>query len=302
VRKSEVMARRCCLVVPASSERMLKKAFGLVVDEVVLDFEDALSSADKTPELRTRVAAMVREATWRAPIVAVRVNAVETPWFRDDLSQLMEEAGGCVRSVVVPKVESATQVVAVHELLAELEAKFALAPVAVEAQIETALGLVKVDEIAASSSRLVALIFGAGDFAASMGLSQPVIGAGLPGYVGDRWQYARSRIATAAHAYGLTPVDTPYAAFEDINGLVETARQARALGFLGKWVIHPAQIEACRDLFTPTVSELDDARRILEVLDRAAEVRRGADADGAVMVDEASRRVALAVLARAPAD
>ena len=208
MRVNEVMARRCCLVVPASSERMLKKAFGLAVDEVIIDFEDALSPASRTSELKTRVAAMVREATWRAPIVAVRVNAVETPSFRDDLSQIMEEAGGRVRSVVVPKVESASQLVAVHELLSELEAKFAVDPVAVEAQIETALGLVKVEEIAASSSRLVALIFGAGDFAASLSLSQPVIGAGLPGYVGDRWQYARSRIATAADdAYGLTPVD-----------------------------------------------------------------------------------------------
>jgi citrate lyase subunit beta/citryl-CoA lyase len=281
---------------------MLKKAFGLAVDEVIIDFEDALSPPGKTPELRTRIAVMVREASWRAPIVAVRVNGFETPWFRDDLSQLMAEAGGRVRSIVVPKVESASQLVAVDELLSELEAKFAVDPVAVEAQIETALGLVKVEEIAASSSRLVALIFGAGDFAASLSLSQPVIGARLSGYVGDRWQYARSRIATAAHAYGLTPVDTPYAAFEDVDGLVETAKQARALGFLGKWVIHPAQIDACRDVFTPTVSELDEARRILEVLDRAAQVGRGAEADGAVMVDEASRRAALAVLARAGGD
>jgi citrate lyase beta subunit len=295
------LPRRACLIVPANSPRRLTKSLGLRVDEVIIDFEDAIPAADKTSEMRSQVAALLSSMPSRAPIVAFRANAVGTRWFRDDISQLLEEAGQHIHSVVVPKVESATQIEVVDGLLSELEDDFGLEPLTVEAQIESALGLLKAEEVAASSVRLVALIFGAGDFAASLGIPQTVIGAPAADYVGDRWHYARSRIATAAHAYGLAPVDSPYAAFDDANGLRETAHQARAVGFVGKWAIHPAQIDPCLEVFTPTASEVDEARRVLEVLDKSVQSGLGVAADGGVMIDEASRRIALALLARANA-
>ena len=118
-----------------------------------------------------------------------------------------------------------------------------------EALIETALGLVRVEEIAAATARLEALIFGAGDYAASMGLPMAAIGAIDAAYPGDQWAYPRARIAVAARAFGLDAIDGPYGAFHDLEGLAESARRARALGFSGKWAIHPAQIETCLTAF-----------------------------------------------------
>ena len=170
---------------------------------------------------------------------------------------------------------------------------------AVEVQIETALGLTRVEEIAAASPRIEALVFGPGDYAASLGVSQAQIGGIDPAYPGDQWHYARSRIAVAAHANGLDPIDGPFAAFRDEAGLVETARRARLLGFTGKWVIHPGQIEACNREFSPSQDEVTAAHRLLAALDKAAREGRGAaELDGA-MIDEASRRLAEAVIARA---
>ncbi len=277
---------------------MLEKARGLVVDEVVLDLEDAVPAAEKTPTTRARLVAALRE-DWRAGTLAVRVNSVVSPWFEDDIVQLLGGARERLHAIVVPKVESAETVRAVDRRLGGLEEKYSLPPVEIEAQIETALGLTQVEQIAAAAPRLAALVFGAGDYAASIGVPQPIIGAANPGYPGDQWHYARARIAVAAHAHGLSPIDTPYAAFQDRDGLMETARHARALGFVGKWVIHPDQIGDTTRVFTPSDIEIAEARRILELTAAAAAKGRGAVANGGAMIDEASRRAALAVLARA---
>jgi citrate lyase subunit beta / citryl-CoA lyase len=288
--------RRSCLIVPGTSNRMLEKARGLAADQVVLDLEDAVVPADKNDATRRLVADSLRR-DWISPTTAVRVNAVGTDWFEDDIRRLIEWAGDRIQVIVLPKVESAGQIGVIDGLLDELGAQ----SIALEAQIETALGLTRVEEIAASSSkRLEALVFGAGDYAASLGIPQETIGGIDERYPGDQWHYPRSRIAVAAHANGLDAIDSPFASFRDEPGLCETARRARLLGFSGKWVIHPDQIEPVNRVFSPTSEEVEAARRLLAALDHAAGEGRGAAEHDGAMVDEASRRLAEAVVARVP--
>jgi citrate lyase subunit beta/citryl-CoA lyase len=278
---------------------MLEKAAALAPDQVVVDLEDAVPPAEKTDATRAQVAAALAEAAWAAPARSVRVNGVDSPWFRDDVVQIVRGAAGRLHTIVLPKVESADELAAAGLLLDELEAELGLGPIGLEAQIESARGLLHVDRIAGGSPRLEALIFGPGDLAASLGIPQREIGAIDPDYPGDQWHYARSRIAVAAHGNGIDPVDGPFAAFRDLEGFAETARRARLLGFVGKWVIHPGQIEASNRAFSPSAAEIAAARRLIGALDDAARDGRAAlELDGA-MIDEASRRLAEAVLARA---
>ena len=247
---------------------MLEKAAVLAADEIVVDLEDGVAAGAKG-EARARLGQARAAGT-----LAVRINGLATPWWRDDLAAAVE-AGADV--VVVPKVASAEDVAAVAELLP--------AGVGLEAQIESARALVEVERIAAVGGPLEALVFGPGDFAASLGAPVLTIGRGS-------WDYALARISVAAHAFDLQAIDGPYAALRDLDGLRAAARQALAHGFDGKWVVHPDQIATVTETFTPSVEEVDRARRILAAADGAALV------DGE-MVDAASKRLAAAVLARA---
>ena len=292
---TEVMQtlRRTTLVVPASSERKIVKAQAIDVDEVVIDLEDALAAEAKTNAVRALVAGKLRER-WAAGICAVRVNAVGSPWFLDDLEQVVPHAGASLHAIVVPKVESAAAVLAVERLLERLEPKGHR--VAIEAQIESARGLLHVEEIAAASDRLEALIFGPADFAASMGIRHLHVGGIDHAYAGDQWAYPRSRIAVAAHAHGLAAVDGPYGLYNDDDGLRTSAERARAVGLTGKWAIHPKQLDVCGDVFTPSAEERAHAKELLAALDGAAKAGEGATSLGSSMLDAASRRLALNIL------
>lgn len=283
-------ARRTCLVVPAVRERMIEKAAGLALDEVVIDLEDAVPPAEKTDATRRRVVAALREREWRARTVGVRLNAADTEWFERDAELVVGEAGPRLDVVVLPKVESAEALLAAERLLPG---------VAIEAQIESARGLVEVERIAAASTRLEALVFGPGDYAASLGLPQLEIGVIDADYPGDQWHYAKARLANAAHAFGLDPVDGPYSAFRDLAGLREAARRARALGFVGKWAIHPDQTDAIAEAFTPPAEQVERARLLLAALAEAEADGRGAAVFDGAMIDEASRKMAEAIVARA---
>jgi citrate lyase subunit beta/citryl-CoA lyase len=283
--------------VPGSSPRKIAKAQTLPVDEVVLDLEDALIPAEKNDATRSGVAAALR-GPWLAAIAAVRVNSSGSPWFLDDVTQVATLAGPALSSIVLPKVESAGEIHLLDELLTKLESPGQR--IAIEAQIESARGLMNVEEIAASSDRLQALVFGPADFAASLAVPQFDVGAIDPTYPGDQWAYPRSRIAVAAHAHGLDPIDGPYGAYRDLPGLKESARRALFLGFAGKWVIHPAQIGACNEVFSSSPEEIARAHAIIEALGDAARSGDGATSLDGSMLDEASRRLAAAILARAP--
>jgi citrate lyase subunit beta/citryl-CoA lyase len=245
---------------------MLAKAAELDVDEVIVDLEDGVAVAEKESARAGLAAARARGT------LAVRINGVRTPWWRDDLA-----AAAHADVIVVPKVESPKDVAAVVALLP--------AGAGLEAQIETARGLVEVERIAAAAAPLEALVFGPGDFAASIGVPVLTIGAGPS-------EYALARIAVAARAFGLQPVDGPYAVLADEPGLRAAAELALAHGYDGKWAIHPGQVDPVREVFTPSPDEVEQARRILAAADGASRV-------GGEMVDAATKRLAEAVLARA---
>jgi citrate lyase subunit beta/citryl-CoA lyase len=267
-----------------------------------VDLEDSVPAFRKNDETRAQVVRALVEQPWRAPTVAVRVNPVESEWFERDLTVVVEGAAPRVDCVVIPKAEEPAQVQTVDRLLSELEAKLGLErPIGLEAQIESARGLVEVERIAAASPRLETLVFGPGDYAASLGVAQQSIGAIDTDYPGDQWHYPRSRIAAAAHAFGLQPIDGPYGEIRDPDGLRDSARRARLLGFTGKWVVHPGQIETCNKIFSPTSPELEHALRVLEALDGAADSGEGAALHDDAMIDEASRRLAEMVVERARA-
>jgi len=245
---------------------MLAKAAELDVDEVVVDLEDGVAVAEKESARGGLAAARARGT------LAVRINGLRTPWWQADLAAAVH-----ADVIVVPKVESPEEVAAVVALLP--------AGAGLEVQIETARGLVEVERIAAAGEPLEALVFGPGDFAASIGVPVLTIGAGPS-------EYALARIAVAARAFGLQPVDGPYAVLADEPGLRTAAELALAHGYDGKWVIHPGQIEPVREVFTPTSDEVERARQILAAADGASRV-------GGEMVDAATKRLAEAVLARA---
>jgi citrate lyase subunit beta/citryl-CoA lyase len=261
-----VRRRRSCLTVPGDQERKLAKAASMDADEVILDLEDAVAPSRKDAA-RAAVERALRELDWRAPTVAVRVNDARSAWHDADL-ELVASARPDV--VVFPKVESAEELAA--------------APVPVEAQIETARGLAFCEHIAAAPA-LEALVLGPGDLAASLGVPELTIGEGA------HVAYALARVVVAARAFGLAAVDGPHVALEDEAGLRAAAARSRALGYDGKWCIHPAQVAVCNEAYLPTEEELGRARRILEL----AGVQR---LDGE-MVDQASRRMAEAIVARA---
>jgi citrate lyase subunit beta/citryl-CoA lyase len=256
-----VRRRRSCLTVPGDDEHKLAKAAGLVVDEVILDLEDAVA-AERKDDARETVARALRDLHWRAATVAVRVNRGSS----EDV-ELVRAARPDV--IVLPKVESPDE-------LAGL-------PVPAEAQIETARGLVECERIAAAPG-LEALVLGPGDLAASLGVPELTIGAGA------HVEYALARLVVAARAFGLSAVDGPFVVLGDEAGLRASALRSRAFGYDGKWCIHPAQVEVCNEIYAPTAAEVERARRILGV----GGVAR---LDGE-MVDEANRRMAEAILAR----
>jgi citrate lyase subunit beta/citryl-CoA lyase len=247
---------------------MLAKAAELPADEVVIDLEDGVAAADKA-SARGRLGEAAARGT-----LAVRINAVGSEWWRDDVAAAADRRPDVV---VLPKASSADDVQRVAELLPDA--------LGLEVQIESAQGLVEVERIAAVGGPVEALVFGPGDFAASMGIPALTIGAGT-------FDYALARIAVAAHAYGLQAVDGPYADLRDLDGLRRAAAVAIAHGYDGKWVVHPDQIGPVNEAFTPSAEEVDRARRILAA---AAGVTR-VDGD---MVDDATKRMAAAVLARA---
>ncbi len=279
-------ARRSSLSVPGSSERMLLKATRLAADEVVADLEDSVAD-DAKARARELVAAFLEHAESLAPTVAVRINALAGPWGERDVVELVRRAGPEIGSLILPKVERAEDVAAVERLLDGLGGR--AERVRLQALIETAAGLLRVGEIAAASSRLEALILGYADLAASLGRAP---GVTTP----ESWSYAQETLLVAARAFGLQAIDGPYLEIRDDGGLQRRAEHVRALGFDGKWAVHPGQLAIINAAFTPAPEELARARSILDAL-------AGAEGRGAVelhgeMIDEASRKLALEVIAR----
>jgi citrate lyase subunit beta/citryl-CoA lyase len=284
---------------------MVEKAVASDADLALLDLEDAVAPSERAVA-RLAAAAALRELDWGRKPRAVRVNAVSTPWCWRDVVAAVDESDDRIDLLVVPKVDEPAEVAFVHRLLGQLEAERGIAaPIALHLQIETARGLARCREIAAASPRVSALVFGPGDYAASIGA--PLAAIGMPdehdaAYPGHRWGYAMHDILVAARAGGALALDGPYADFRDLDGLRRSATVARALGYDGKWVIHPAQVPICNDVFAPSAMEVAAARALLAAHAEATAAGRGALTHAGAMIDAASVRMAESVLARASED
>ncbi len=286
--------------VPASSERFLAKARDQAVDEVMLDLEDSVAP-DAKPAARELAVAALQAGGWGGKLVAVRVNGVTTPWAYRDVIAVVEGAPGAVNSLILPKVSDPGAVIWLDVLLGQVERALGLEPgrIGIEAQIEDAAGLAAVEAIAAAAPRLVSLVFGPADFMASIGMRSLTVGGQPEGYAFDAHHYPLMRMLVAARSRGLQAIDGPYAKIHDADGLRSAAGSAAALGFDGKWVLHPAQVGIVNEAFTPARADYERAVRLLSAYDQATTVdRRGAVMLDGEMIDEASAKMAKAIVAR----
>ncbi|MER7213691.1 CoA ester lyase [Streptosporangium sp. NPDC000239] len=294
-------SRRSCLAVPGSNPRFLEKAQGLPADEVFLDLEDSVAPSAKEGA-RKNVVAALREGDWSGRTRVVRVNDLSTQWTYRDVIEVVEGAGEFLDCLMLPKVEDPAQVVWLDTLLTQIEKANGLpvGRIGIEAQIESARGLVNVDAVGGASRRLETLVFGPADFMASINMRTLVVGEQPPGYTeGDAYHYILMRILMAARTHGLQAVDGPYLAIRDLDGFRRVAGRSAALGFDGKWVLHPTQIEAANEVFSPSQEDYDRAELILDAYDHYTTVEgRGAVMLGDEMIDEASRKMALVVTAK----
>ena len=296
-------SRRSCLAVPGSSPKMLDKAKGLPADQVFLDIEDAVAPLAK-PEARKNIVAALNEGGYGDKVRTVRVNDWTTSWTYRDVIEVVENAGPNLDCIMLPKVQNAEQVVALDTLLTQIEKTmgFEVGRIGIEAQIENAIGLINVDAIAAASPRVETIIFGPADFMASINMKTLVVGENPPGYdTGDAYHYILMRILMAARAYDKQAIDGPYLQIKDVEGYTRVASRSAALGFDGKWVLHPGQVDAANEVYSPRQDDYDHAELILDAYEYYTSAEggaRGAVMLGDEMIDEASRKRALVVSAK----
>ena len=292
--------RRSNLAVPGSSPKMIDKARTLPVDQVFLDLEDAVAPLAK-PQARRTVVAALTEGGWGGRVRTVRVNDWTTQWTYRDVIEVVEGAGPDLDCIMLPKVTGPEQVIALDLLLSQIEAALGLEAgrIGVEAQIENARGLLAVDAIAQASPRVETIIFGPADFMASIAMKTLVVGEQPPGYdVGDAYHHILMSILLAARANEKQAIDGPYLAIRDVDGFRRVAGRSAALGFDGKWVLHPGQVDAANEMFSPRQEDFDHAEDILDAYTwytSEAGGARGAAMLGTEMIDEASRKMALVV-------
>ena len=298
--RTRSMPRRSCLSVPGSSERFLEKAPSVPADMTFLDLEDSVAPLEKE-EARTKVVKAIRSLDWDDRVLCVRVNAWDTTWTYKDVIEVVSNAGERLDEVMLPKVQSAAEVVALDLLLNQVEANAGLPKghVGIEAQIETARGLINVEEICAASSRLETIIFGPADFAASMEMPVLTGGVQIPEYPGDHFHYVFSKILMAGRANGLQVIDGPFLKIRELDAFRDFCQRTRVLGYDGKWALHPDQVTVLNELFSPTQEQFDHAWAILDAYKAATETeRKGAVMFGDEMIDEASRKMAVKFVTR----
>jgi citrate lyase subunit beta / citryl-CoA lyase len=296
-------SRRSCLAVPGSSPKMLDKAKGLPADQLFMDIEDAVAPIAK-PDARKNIVAALNEGGYEDKVRVVRVNDWTTQWTYSDVVAVVEGAGANLDCIMLPKVQTAEQVVALDLLLTQIEKSVGLevGRIGIEAQIENALGLINVDAIATASPRVETIIFGPADFMASINMKSLVVGEQPPGYdVGDAYHYILMRILMAARAHDKLAIDGPYLQIKDLDGYKRVAGRSAALGFDGKWVLHPGQVGVANEVFSPRQEDYDHAELILDAYEYFTSAEGGAK--GAVMlgdemIDEASRKMALVISAK----
>lgn len=283
--------RRSELSTPGSSEKMMEKAAASAADLVFLDLEDAVAPNEKV-SARSRVVEALNTLDWGSKTRAVRVNSLETEYAYQDIIHVVEEAGENLDIIIIPKVRSARDVWWVDVLLTQIESRLKRERrIGLEVLIEEVEAMINVEEIARSTPRLEALIFGPGDYSASQGVDPGAAGGVSDSYPGDVWHYARNKVIIAARAARIDTVDGPFAAFRDPDGYRRECIRAKTLGATGKWAIHPSQIEIANKVFSPTREEVDRARRLAAAYEEAEAKGLGAINVDGDMVDAATIRI-----------
>ncbi|HET6698512.1 MAG TPA: CoA ester lyase [Nocardioidaceae bacterium] len=299
----QLRSRRSCMAVPGSNPRFLEKAQGIDADQVFLDIEDSVAPLAKA-DARKNIVDVLNNGDWGSKLRVVRVNDWTTQWTYKDVIEVVEGAGANLDCLMLPKVQTADQVRALDVLLTQIETTmgYEVGRIGIEAQIENAQGLINVDAIATASPRVETIIFGPADFMASINMKSLVVGEQPPGYdTGDAYHYILMRILMAARANDLQAIDGPYLQIKDLDGFRRVAGRSAALGFDGKWVLHPDQVAAANEVYSPLQEDYDHAENILDAYEHYTSEQGGAK--GAVMlgdemIDEASRKMALVVSAK----
>jgi citrate lyase subunit beta/citryl-CoA lyase len=292
---------RSMLFVPGSKPALMPKAAAGEADAVCFDLEDSVVTTEKEAS-RSHVVRGLQELDFGGRVRMLRINALDTPYAYRDLVEVVEDAGDRLDVVMLPKVSGAADIAFVDRLLTQIEDYRGYTHrVGIEAQIESAAGFLYVREIAAASPRLEALVFGPGDFAASMGMPLAHIGEFDEydeAYPGHRWHAVMQTIVAAARAHGLRCTDGPYGAYKDPEGLARACRIARALGFDGKQCIHPSQVAPVNAAFSPSADEVRTASALVAAYDAAVAAGQGAATHEGRMIDAVSLRMARTILGR----
>jgi malyl-CoA/(S)-citramalyl-CoA lyase len=288
---------RCQLFGPGSRPALFEKMALSAADVINIDLEDSVAPSDKD-SARANIITAINTLNWGRKTLSVRINGLDTPYWYRDVVELLEQAGDRLDQIMIPKVGCAADVYAVDALVTAIErAKGRSKPIAFEVIIESAAGIAHVNEIAASSPRLVAMSLGAADFAASMGMQTTGIGGtqenyymlqGAAKYWSDPWHWAQTAIVAACRTNGILPVDGPFGDFSDDEGFIAQARRSATLGMVGKWAIHPKQIALANQIFTPSDAAVAEAREILAAMAAAKSRGEGATAYKGRLVDIAS--------------
>ncbi|MEU4657407.1 CoA ester lyase [Streptomyces sp. NPDC023723] len=290
--------RRSELATPATSDRMTKKAAASDADLVFLDLEDAVAPALRE-EARGKAVRALNEHDWGRTVRAVRINGIHTKWAYGDIVEVVAGARENLDTLIIPKATAGRDVWWVDVLLTQIEENLGLRKrVRLEVLVEDVAGVAHVEEIATASDRLDAVIFGAGDLSVSQGARVDTNFRPRDPYPGDFWYYARMRVLTAARVAGIAAIDAPYPDFGDPDGYAADARAAAALGFDGKWAIHPSQITIANQVFRPTEDEVARARRNIEAYRAAESDGLGATSVDGQLVDAAHVKLAEQVLAQ----
>jgi malyl-CoA/(S)-citramalyl-CoA lyase len=304
--------QRSELAVPATSPRFFAKAAAGAADTLFLDLEDAVAPAHKD-QARAQAIEALQQVDWGSKTVAVRVNGLDTPWALQDIVDVARQAPR-LDLILLPKAGSAFDVRFVDQLLTLVERETGRSKrTGIEVLIETAMGVANVEEIAQASDRLEAMIFGVGDYTVDMRTHDRVFGRPSERYAvltdadaagtrlrhwNDQWHFAMARIATACRAWGLRPIDGPFTDFGDADGYRASALRAKALGFEGKWAIHPSQIALANEVFSPTAEELEWAARTTELLAQTTRDGQGAVGAKGVLIDMAHQKLADSIVQR----
>jgi citrate lyase subunit beta/citryl-CoA lyase len=293
---------RSVLLVPASNWNMIQKTAASVADAVCIDLEDAVVPEEKEAS-RANIIRAFTELDFGRKLRMYRMNGLDTGYAYRDVVEIIEAAGGHVDVIVVPKVNRPEDVYFVDTLLAQIESHQGIArPIGIEALIETALGCVNIKDIAACSERLEGFVYGSGDYAASVQMPMASIGELDENdrlYPGHRWHFIMHAVVSAARAYNKRAIDGPFAGIKDVAGLEQACNIGRAMGFDGKWCIHPSQVEAANRIFVPSDKAIQWATTVLQTYEAAQQQGKGAISVNGKMIDVASLRMCRTIVEKA---